>query len=144
MLRASLIALVVIASRIAPLPAPATDIRVHVRLSPDSAYGLVAVALSERAYALKDADNGRRTLSTDPRYVAGAGLMQVTATVAPDSVGSVVSLNGTYRPLVRFLHFFSAVSKDAIAVASNAPDSRTRLAWDELVTIGDAVQSNSP
>lgn len=114
----------------------ATQIRVHVRALPDSAYGMVARLLIARGYQVRDGVGD--TLSTGDRYLAGVGMVRLHVQVRPDSLGATVRFSGEWRRLRRLL-LVSAVAKDSVVIAYGTGGSRGTQAWQELTAIAEDI-----
>jgi hypothetical protein len=114
----------------------ATQIRVHLRTPPDSAYGIVARLLIARGYQVRE--GVANALSTGDHYLAGVGMVRLTARVMPDSLGARVDVSGEWRRLRRLL-IVSAMAKDSVVIAAGAGGSRGAQAWQELTTIAEEL-----
>lgn len=130
----------VVRDRVANAPAQpspgATQLRVHVRTTPDSAYGMVTRQLIARGYQVRE--GAANALSTGDRYVAGVGMVRLSARVMPDSLGATVQLSGEWRRLRRLL-ILSAMTKDSVVIAYGAGGSRGTQAWQELTAIAEEI-----
>ena len=88
-------------------------------------------------------------LLTDARYVASIGVVEIDATILPDSTGALVEISGIYRRLTRLAVIFSAVSAKRERMTYGAGGLRERDAWNALADIardlgGDSVTYGMP